>query len=197
MNNAFSSLGESRCAESVSLHRENFLAVRALDISLGSETFNPQNVSKINSVLEFTAWARAVYQELVFEDGRFSDRLGPIIDPWRSEKSQDDGVNSDNGLNKLKSKTQPKNSKESSSREVKQVRSELVFLKGDFANTSVNVALGFCLNSELGAGFLELHLKIIEFSIVHHWFTLQISLHSCQISGLVTVQNSDGRAIPL
>lgn len=148
-----SRFGHCGSTQRVALNVEFRLAVRALDICNVLETFDTEDVSKVNSVCEATVGAWSERNEFVFKDNTFGKAFGTCIDPRQAEDSKNDWVDSDDRFNELVAKEQPKCHKDKSSWKIEQVRSEVIFLHSDLAYSGVDVAFGFCLNGKLRSIF--------------------------------------------
>mmetsp|Transcript_12120 Transcript_12120/g.33366 ORF Transcript_12120/g.33366 Transcript_12120/m.33366 type:complete len:297 (+) Transcript_12120:1364-2254(+) len=172
-------------------------ALLALELGLVAESLHAQDVSEVDTVLEFAGWAWSVSDELLLEEEVLGDGLGTVVDEWRSEGGKDERVQTDDGLDELESQSQPDDGEKGTGWEVEEVGSELVLLQGDLADAGVDVALWFGVDGELGSLLLELLLERIEFLVVHGWLALEVGLDSCKVRGLLSVENDDWRSIPL
>ena len=107
-------LGKGRCPKRISLNGDDFLAVIALDLSQIIETFNPQNVSKVNSILGFTSRARTVCNIVVCEDEIFGEFDSTSVNWVGTKSGKEKRVKTDNWFNDLETKSEPSDEKECS-----------------------------------------------------------------------------------
>ena len=89
------------------LHLELNLAVRALGGCYIIEPLYTQNISKVNSLVDPAARAGTVDNLVIGEEEFVGDSKGSLVDGIGSEKEKDEGVETDEGLDDLKSKGKP------------------------------------------------------------------------------------------
>jgi len=178
------------------LHLELNLAVRALAGCYIIEALDAQNISKINSLVDLTARAGAINNLVIGEKEIIGDGEGALVDWVGSEKEEDEGVETDERFDELKSKCEPSDGQDSAGRKVEQVASEVVLLHGNLADAGVDVALRLGIDSELRSFSLELRLQSIELVIAHDGLALHVGLGGGKEASLLTVQNSDVRTVP-
>lgn len=191
-------LWKSRCPQGTALNAELCLAVRALDIGLVRESFDTQNVTKVDAVLYLAIGARSVDNKLFWKEELLRYELGDEVDWISADYREEERVKSNGGKGEdFKDWTEPNGEENSKGRNVKEVRSELVFLQSDGTNTGINETLWLRRNSKLGTGIPELILERVELRIRKKWLALLESLHGSKVPSFLSVERNNFRTAPL
>jgi hypothetical protein len=121
---------------------------------LFGESLHPQNVSKVNAIVNFTTRTRTVGNVVSWKQKRVRDKVGSRPDKGRPKKNENDGIDTNNGFNEFKTDSEPYKRKDCKCRKVEQVIAEIIVLKSDSANACINVTLWFGRDGKLGTSFL-------------------------------------------
>ena len=130
------------------LHLELNLTVRALARCYIIESLYAQNITEIDSLVDLAARAGAIDNLIIGEKEIVGDGKGALVDGVGSEEEKDEGVETDERLDELKSKGEPSDGQDGTGGEVEKVASEVVLLHGNLADTGVDVALGLGIDGE-------------------------------------------------
>ena len=89
------------------MNRELFFATGTLDRSYVFESFDKQNVSKVNAVRRLAAGTWSIHNKVILEKEVFGNKLGPGHNKGSPNQGKNDRVQSDDGFNDLESNSQP------------------------------------------------------------------------------------------
>mmetsp|Transcript_17016 Transcript_17016/g.46633 ORF Transcript_17016/g.46633 Transcript_17016/m.46633 type:complete len:264 (-) Transcript_17016:485-1276(-) len=189
-------LGNRGRPQSISLHSDLFFAVWTLDLSNIIKPFHTQNIAKIDRVLIVASGAGSANNLGIFKHKVLGKTTATRINHGRSSQKQKQGIDPDDGFNQLVGYPQPQGGNGHTGGKIQEIVLEEIVCHRDFANSSINVALGFGLHGKHGSVFLQFSLERVEFGITHGRGAFEVVLHRFHIRGFLTVHDYDGGSVP-
>ena len=99
--------GKGGCTQCLFLHINRSLTLCAFNSSHIPKSLHTQNITKVNSSFIFTRGTRTIHNFVTREDEFIRKGNGSIVNERSTEGSQNEWVETDEGFDYFKSKTEP------------------------------------------------------------------------------------------